>query len=368
MIQSGIHNIKIPTDTEKPFRVVLFQLLYKERFVGEMGMDHSRASNYIKEFIDSFISRQWEALTVQIEKDQVLTVMFGDDTERQALSLVLHQLADILSRDVQYCDVTIAVSPLYRDALAFNAAFEFVIDLLEQRKLGEGVEVIQSKKALPEEPLLTSTEEKEFTANLAAGNDAVTIPLVMKVLRRAVNKEASLVQIHQLAKDMVNLAVKTMYSINVRISQPDDNRTLSTMLYECRTLEQFQSFFEQLLTRSAESIRHKKTENDYITSFVTDYVNRNFGGDLSLDVLAEKLNITGAYLSTYYKEKTGVNISDYVNTVRMNKAMELLKDTDLKVQDIAQLIGYYSIASFNRMFKKHTGFTPGEYRRSNVRI
>ncbi|GIP38689.1 hypothetical protein J31TS4_19690 [Paenibacillus sp. J31TS4] len=366
MIESDVQNIHIPSDTEKPFRLILFHLLYKERFVGGMGMDQNRASTYIKEFINSLFSRYWEALTLQMEKDQVLIILFGDDSEQQALSVVLRQVADILSLDKRYCDVTIAVSPVYRDPLAFNPAFEFVIGLLKQRRLGEGVQIISAKEALPDDLLLTPSEEKEFTANLVSGNDGVTVPLIRKALKKAAGKQASVFQMHEFSKDIVNLAVKSMYSMNVRISLTEDNRPPSALLYECRTLEQLQSFFEQFLTRSAEGIRQKKTENDYIASFVTDYVNRNFGSDLSLDALADKLNITGAYLSTYYKEKTGVNVSDYVNTVRMNKAMELLRDTDLKVQDIAQLIGYYSIASFNRMFKKHTGFTPGEYRRASA--
>ncbi|MNF92233.1 DNA-binding transcriptional regulator AraC [compost metagenome] len=51
----------------------------------------------------------------------------------------------------------------------------------------------------------------------------------------------------------------------------------------------------------------------------------------------------------------------------MNKAMELLEKTELKVQDVATLVGYYTIASFNRMFKKHTGITPSEFRRERLK-
>ncbi|WNQ09237.1 AraC family transcriptional regulator [Paenibacillus aurantius] len=124
------------------------------------------------------------------------------------------------------------------------------------------------------------------------------------------------------------------------------------------------AFFQDFLTQSAALFQHKKAESDHITSFVFDYVNRHFGSDLSLDIVSAKLNITGAYLSTYFKEKTGTTFTDYINSVRMSKAMELLKDTDLKIQDIAQLVGYYNVASFNRVFKKHSGLTPSEFRRT----
>ncbi|MCC3376760.1 AraC family transcriptional regulator [Cohnella sp. REN36] len=100
-----------------------------------------------------------------------------------------------------------------------------------------------------------------------------------------------------------------------------------------------------------------------MTKFVKEYVESHFGDDLSLDAIAGKLGITGPYLSTYFKEKTGINFSDYTYTVRMSKAKEMLKDTDLKIQDIASLVGYFTVASFNRVFKRFTGLTPSEFRR-----
>ncbi|WP_309121897.1 helix-turn-helix domain-containing protein [Paenibacillus sp.] len=79
--------------------------------------------------------------------------------------------------------------------------------------------------------------------------------------------------------------------------------------------------------------------------------------------IAEKLDITGGYLSTYFKEKTGMNFLDAVNDVRIRKARELLdRASGLKIQDVAARVGYQNLNSFNRMFKKFTGLTPSEYR------
>lgn len=114
-------------------------------------------------------------------------------------------------------------------------------------------------------------------------------------------------------------------------------------------------------------MRAKKSETDIITKFVMEYVEERFGEDLSLDAIAGKLGITGPYLSTYFKEKTGTNLSDYILTVRINKASQMLRDTDLLIQEIASLVGYYTVASFNRVFKRYTGLTPSEFRRSHNR-
>ncbi|TVY07769.1 helix-turn-helix domain-containing protein [Paenibacillus cremeus] len=367
MIHTDIQDAKLSMAIDRPFQLILYQVMYKESLLSEMGMDPNRASYYIKEFIHSLFTQTYkDSLTFQIEKDQILTIVFVETVDTSTTKELLHKVRGILELDAGYCDVTIAVSPVNANAMEFNAMFEQVGQLQKCRKLGEGVQIIYDKTELPPEIWFSQSDLKELTANLSSGNETITIPLVMKTLEHAVKRDASLFQINSLSKEIVNLIIKTMYSINIPISWLDDKPSPADSLKDCRTLEQFQSYFREFLTQSASVIKQKKEATDHITSFVTTYVNEHFGSDLSLDVLADKLNITGAYLSTYFKEKTDINFSEYVNSVRMDKATEMLQKTDLKIQDVAQLVGYYTVASFNRMFKKHTGLTPSEYRRMHL--
>ncbi|HZG75483.1 MAG TPA: AraC family transcriptional regulator, partial [Paenibacillus sp.] len=109
----------------------------------------------------------------------------------------------------------------------------------------------------------------------------------------------------------------------------------------------------------------KAEPKDAVTSFVVDYVNNHLSEEIYLDALAEKLNLSSGYLSSYFKEKTGTNIVEYVNETRIRKATELLVETRMKVQDVAEAVGYRNITSFNRMFKKYTGLKPSEYRKGD---
>jgi two-component system response regulator YesN len=111
-------------------------------------------------------------------------------------------------------------------------------------------------------------------------------------------------------------------------------------------------------------IRKKKEEQDHIITFVFDYIENHYMDDLSLDMVAEKLKITGGYLSSYFKDKTGMNFSDYLNKLRIEKAKQFLQKPNLRVQDVAEHVGYNNVVSFIRMFKRITGQTPGEYRRN----
>ncbi len=84
--------------------------------------------------------------------------------------------------------------------------------------------------------------------------------------------------------------------------------------------------------------------------------------ELSLVRLAELVYFNPSYLSRLFKQETGLNLSDYINSSRMNKAMELLRSPDMKIQEVAEQVGYNSSANFTRSFRRYTQKTPQEYR------
>lgn len=87
-------------------------------------------------------------------------------------------------------------------------------------------------------------------------------------------------------------------------------------------------------------------------------------GDLSLSAHAQKIGINASYLSALFKKETGLTLTDYVSRCRVEYAIFLLNSTDMQIQTIAQHCGMPDVNYFTRTFKKHTGKTPSEYRRS----
>lgn len=68
-----------------------------------------------------------------------------------------------------------------------------------------------------------------------------------------------------------------------------------------------------------------------------------------------------------FKQKTGENLTDYINNVRIEKARDILRNTNTKIGDIAGLVGLESRTTFLRVFKKLEGISPNEYRNINRR-
>ncbi len=97
-------------------------------------------------------------------------------------------------------------------------------------------------------------------------------------------------------------------------------------------------------------------------SSVKAYIHENYSQDLSLDALGDAVNLHPVYLSRIFKEVTDVNLSAYIADVRMQKAAKLLDETDLKVHEVMDKLGYRKRQHFTKLFKEKYGMTPKEYR------
>lgn len=107
-----------------------------------------------------------------------------------------------------------------------------------------------------------------------------------------------------------------------------------------------------------------KTDNSTLKS-ILNYCTENFTDDITLDDIAEKLHLSKYHISHLFNEKLSINFNTYINMLRVNMACELLENTDKKIADISEEVGFGSIRSFNRAFLDIIKETPQKYR-SNI--
>lgn len=105
-------------------------------------------------------------------------------------------------------------------------------------------------------------------------------------------------------------------------------------------------------------------EIDYnrIIARAKKYISENYNQDISLKEVADEVNLSPSYFSTVFKSFCGSSYSQYITNIRVDNAKVLLTNTNLKVYEIAEQVGYHNAYYFNRIFKKVTGLSPGEYK------
>jgi two-component system response regulator YesN len=94
-----------------------------------------------------------------------------------------------------------------------------------------------------------------------------------------------------------------------------------------------------------------------------DYINKNYMKDISLDDVAETVNLHPNYASSLFKREMGTCFIHYVNSYRIIKAKSFIeRNTELSLEKIAEMVGYENSCRFIKVFKKYCNITPGEYR------
>ncbi|WP_162515348.1 response regulator [Paenibacillus pinistramenti] len=127
----------------------------------------------------------------------------------------------------------------------------------------------------------------------------------------------------------------------------------------------WEAFSAALLARTEELLRllkENRQENRAVET-VKVFIQQHYKEELELSRLADAVYLTPSYLSKLFRTETGETITDYIISVRIERAKELLlKEPGLKTYEVGEQVGYADPAYFNKVFKKMAGCTPKEYR------
>ena len=95
-----------------------------------------------------------------------------------------------------------------------------------------------------------------------------------------------------------------------------------------------------------------------------EWINENIHRNISLTDMADAMNMSYSYTSLTFKQKTGLNFLEYVQAKRVDLSKQLLRESNMDIENIAAQVGFVSANTFFRVFKKYAGVTPGKYRES----
>ena len=128
------------------------------------------------------------------------------------------------------------------------------------------------------------------------------------------------------------------------------------------------SYTERLLELnqlSKQTLNTHQSIGNQVIDFIKEHITNN---KLSLEYIANELNISNSYIIKIIKNKTNMNFTDYVNQLRINLAIQLLlnDNIDYSIQEISEKVGYNSQHYFSRAFKKYTGLSPLQYKTKNL--
>lgn len=267
------------------------------------------------------------------------------------------------------CDgnsVTIAISKTFREYADLKYNYEKAVETLKFRLfLGKGKNLIYNLSI----PKVTKISEvtvhnrMESIREAFDNNDDMRLTSEVKTLyEENLNRFMQYNYLKEINGQLIYLISKVCNDFNISYRDIFGMNYIPIQIVnEYDTVEEISNWF---IKNFQEIIKIKKEKNKY-SRHVSDAINfiyENYEETISLNEIAEVLNIHKVYLSRIFKEETGITISKFILKYRMNIAKKLMKTTTLKLYEIAEKVGYKNPQQFFVAFKREEGITPKSFR------
>lgn len=169
-------------------------------------------------------------------------------------------------------------------------------------------------------------------------------------------------QLKKLAVSFLDLIM--LRGVEEGVSSDSASLQFYEMLEQAEHVERLNQVFSEALELTGEKLEVQENKVIYRKEIQTaiDYIKEHAHEKITLGQIAKEVSMNDSYLSRLFKMETGKNIVHFLNDIRMEKALELMKDPNLRVKEIAGLVGIDDPFYFNRIFKKYYQVSPTEFR------
>jgi two-component system response regulator YesN len=199
--------------------------------------------------------------------------------------------------------------------------------------------------------------------NYAKVGDIVQVEKLLLIIHEE-NFVSRSLSIH-MSKELIYELKSTIIKLMSQFADEETIKKLIKSIDSSNTIEQNFKLVEEIYSKVCELVQSQKSNyNLELMTNIKKYIDSNYmNQDLGLYKVSSQFNLSEGYFSHLFKEQTGINFTDYLEKVRMDKACELLKNKDLNINDISDMVGYNSAQSFRRAFKRITGVSPTALRK-----
>ncbi|TMV51519.1 response regulator [Paenibacillus mesophilus] len=301
--------------------------------------------------------------------DDELVIVAGFDHVREDLAEYSKSIGrDLVSAARRFADISasIGISGPFSDWRRFRDAYMQAKSSL-QRCFYDGkgsVYVYDDEAAALTELVPVTFSEEELKRAISLQDENGMIRAVEAVFDRMQCTRGSIEQCIQSCLDLMHFIRKEIQrTANDSTLEIDANEPLYVQILGFEELGEARRWFIHWIGRLAEKGRKSalQTYPEEIQKLIR-YVKTNYAEPISLKKAAEMVSMNETYLSYLFKKETKTGFTEFLNQIRVDKAAEYLRGTNMPGYLIAEKVGYENINYFGRVFKKLKGVSPQQYR------
>jgi len=273
--------------------------------------------------------------------------------------------------------VSVAVSGIHEEVSGIANAYSEAIEVVEYKMLVEDINPVLHFDTLfsfgkpgVEESVIFN-KERQFTNCIISrdykrAGEILNDMLINDILKTTPSLQIVKCRIFGLLNTMLNVMGEIRVTMDADLF---DDVNMVKRLMNSRSISEIQQQIDYIFTKLSEYYRQDSdsTPASDIYDKIIEYVKKNYADqNISVNGISELFETSISSLSRLFKKNMGIGLLDYIHKLRLEKAKELLLNTDMSIKEIAEGVGYYNDVAIIRAFKRYEGVTPGKFREMSV--
>ena len=177
----------------------------------------------------------------------------------------------------------------------------------------------------------------------------------------AAQKRLSAATLTEIKQDLLQIVFVYLHSKEIQANRLFANEAFVALEDQATdSLVDMMRYQVHLISRTIDYVSEVE-QSDSIVQRAKKYVHDHYKEDITRTEIAESVFLTPEYMAKMFKKETGISLKQYISDYRVSVAKELLSSPGARVSDVASEVGFDNFSYFSTVFKKTTGYTPGEY-------
>lgn len=344
----------------KYFNVMLFVL--NEKLTDRLELKNTQLVKYgICDQVESMNSLDRLFIASEISDNEVAVLIFTNN--RDVLDTILY-MEDYLKEQHYGEGVSIALGSYTDHALLLCDSFRDTRNAVQYRFFLPDQIVFLYDEIVGmghQSPQKLEKLVKEFDRAVRSGDIAASLSLVKSFEEAAETGRYTYEDVNAKLLELISVFSNYARNLDLEVKYMVDD--FEGKFAGIGSIREFTVWFceivQKILTYRDRKMSGKAEET---IELVKKYIAENLSGDLSLRCLAEMAGISMSYLSRIFKENSDLSLVDYITAQRMEKARELIENTDINIETVAVKVGYPTHHYFSKRFKEYYGYTPKYFR------
>jgi two-component system, response regulator YesN len=374
-ILEKLEYFKHPFQADQSFVVAVLQIDdYDKTTANYLEEEKQLLSFSIAKVVEELVHSYTQGICIQMADHNyamILNIKTGVSLEEEN---------DIYSEIVKYVSnylqisVSLGVGPKVEQVLQINSAYKDALNALDFKfYTGKGTIIHSSDIGISDinfkqENLSDSDyyeKQNHLVSLIKLGNETETEQAVRDLFESfRQDQKFTIEYVQRICAEYVFFVSRTFYEIGADFGDITTKRpaVLDAIYHTESIFELEQQMRELLITMAAYFARKYAQKNTKVIMDIKKLIDEQYMEDISINTIAETVYLSPNYISSLFRRETGETITDYLTRKRMEVAKGLLKNTDYKILDVANQVGFQDPSYFSKVFKKYSGVHPQQYR------